>query len=69
MNWYRKYNEEKRNILKQADVTLNDRDYTSQETSLLYSIVINHIFSQSKKNISNETSKFVDFLDDFKKEM
>lgn len=69
MNWYRKYNKEKRERLKQADVVLKDKDYTAEETRLMYSAVTNHIFSQSKKQISNETNKYADFLEDFKNEM
>ena len=69
MNWYKKYNEEKREILKQADVVLTDKDYTAEETRLIYNTITNHIFSQSKKSISSETNKFVDFLNDFKNEM
>ena len=69
MNWYKRYNEKQRTQLKQADVILEDREYSSDETEKMYNEVVAHIFSQSKKNMGNERIKYVDFLDDFKKEM
>ena len=69
MNWYRKYNEKQRTDLKNADVILEDKDYSSNETEKLYDTVVTHIFSQSKNDISNERMKFMDILEDFKKEM
>ena len=69
MNWYRKYNEKQRAELKQADVMLEDKDYSSTETEKLYDTVVTHIVSQSKNDISNERMKFMDILEDFKKEI
>ena len=51
MNWYKKYDENKRNLLKQADIVLEDKDYNAEETKGMYNIIANHIFSQSKKYI------------------
>lgn len=69
MNWYKKYNEEKRELLKQADVILENKDYDPNETGKIYNLLATHIFSQSKKNMSDERNKYIDFLEDFKKEM
>lgn len=66
MNWYKKYDEEKRKLLKEADLILEDKEYNVDETKKIYDTIVAHIFSQSKNNISNETNKFIDILQDFK---
>lgn len=66
MNWYKKYDEKKRKLLKEADLILEDKEYNVDETKKIYDTIVAHIFSQSKNNISNETNKFIDILQDFK---
>lgn len=69
MNWYKKYDENKRNLLKQADIVLEDKDYNAEETKGMYNIIANHIFSQSKKYINIEANKYGDILQDLKEMM
>lgn len=69
MNWYQKYNQDKKELLKQADVILEDKEYNAEATGKLYNSVTNHIFSQSKKIISSETQKYIGILEDFRNAM
>ncbi|MBQ3413872.1 MAG: hypothetical protein IJH39_00660 [Clostridia bacterium] len=69
MNWYKKYNQDKKDLLKQADVILEDKEYNSEATGKLYSAVTSHIFSQSKKAIGSETQKYMGILEDFRNAM
>lgn len=69
MNWYKKYDENKRSLLKQADIVLEDKDYNAEETKGMYNIIANHIFSQSKKYINSEADKYGDILQDLKEMM
>jgi len=69
MNWYKKYNQDKKDLLKQADVILEDKEYNAEATGKLYNAVTSHIFSQSKNAIRNETQKYIGILEDFKNAM
>lgn len=62
MNLYQKMNTEQRNLLKEAGVVLEDKNYSEDEVRQLENTVTTHIFSQSKKIIGKETDKYMGIL-------
>lgn len=64
MNLYNKISQKQREDLKEADIIiLEGKDYTKEETNIMYNTLTSHIFSKSKKDIPNEIGKFRDVLE------
>lgn len=62
MNLYKNTSNEQRNDLLEADVKIEDREYSKEEILQIKNSVTSYIFSKSKKDIGKEIDKFNSFL-------
>lgn len=62
MNLYDITSVKQRNDLIDADVVIENREYSVEEIKNIRDIITSHIFSKSKKDIGKETDKYIDFL-------
>mgnify|MGYP002710113566 CR=1 FL=1 len=62
MNLYNEINEEQRNLLSEAGIKLENKDYTKDEIIALENSITGYIFSKSKKEIGETTNKYMKIL-------
>ena len=69
MNFKKDFSIEKQNLLQQADVKVEDKNYTSDEISNALNSVCSYIMSQSTKNgdLSKLIIKYNSIIDDLSK--
>lgn len=66
MNLYKIFNIEQIELLKEADVVVENRDYTTEERRYITNQVIGYIMNFSKKDISAIACKYESVLDKIK---
>lgn len=62
MNLYKGTTEQQRNDLKEADIIIENKDYSREETKNIYSNLTSYIFSKSKIEIPTELKKYEEIL-------
>lgn len=62
MNLYVGINEKQRNLLREAGIELENKDYTKDEITALENSITDYIFSKSKKEIEETTNKYMKIL-------
>lgn len=69
MNFKKDFSIEKQNLLQQADVNVEDKNYTSDEIRNALNSVCSYIMSQSTKNgdLSKLIIKYNSIIDDLSK--
>lgn len=63
MNLINKLNEEQIGLLKEADIIVENRDYTEDECKYVVGQVMRHIMSFSKKDIRDVANKYECVID------
>lgn len=63
MNLINELNEEQIGLLKEADIKIENKEYTDDECRYIKGQIISHIISFSKKDICNITSRYDGILD------
>lgn len=58
MNLYERITEKQRIDLKDADIVLENKNYSKEETKNIYSNLTSYIFSKSKTDIPTELKKY-----------
>ena len=66
MNLINELNDEQIKLLRDADVKVEDKDYSSDECKYVVRQVMRHIMSFSKKYISNVANKYENVIDKIK---
>ena len=62
MNLVNELSDEQIKLLKEADVVVEDRDYTCEEQRLLVDKILGYIMSFSKKDISSIVNRYQEIL-------
>lgn len=62
MNLYKDITEQQKNDLKEADIIIENRDYSVEETKNIYSNLTSYIFNKSKIEIPTELKKYEEIL-------
>lgn len=63
MNLINKLNEEQIGLLKEADIIVENKDYTEDECKYVVGQVMRHIMSFSKKDIRDVANKYENVID------
>lgn len=63
MNLINELNEEQIGLLKEADIAVENKEYTTDECRYIVGQVTRHIMSFSKKDISIIANKYEDVID------
>lgn len=67
MNLINELNEEQIGLLKEADIKIENKDYTQDECKYVVGQVMRHIMSFSKKDINTVTCKYESIIDKIKR--
>ena len=62
MNLINELNDEQIKLLKDADIIVEDKDYTVDECKYMVGQVMGHIMSFSKKDIRNVANRYEDVI-------
>lgn len=62
MNLYKDITQQQKNDLKEADIIIENRDYSVEETKNIYSNLTSYIFNKSKIEIPTELKKYEEIL-------
>lgn len=62
MNLYNEINEKKRELLRETEIELKNKDYNKDEIITLENVITSYIFSKSKKEIGETTNKYMKIL-------
>ena len=63
MNLINELNEEQISLLKEADIKVENKDYSNYECKYVVGQVMRHIMSFSKKDIRNVANKYEGVID------
>lgn len=66
MNLIDELNEEQIGLLKEADIKIENKDYTQDECKYVVGQVMRHIMSFSKKDIRNVANKYEGVIEKIK---
>ena len=66
MNLINELNEEQIRLLKEADIKVENKDYSNDECKYVVEQIMRHIMSFSKKDISNMANKYENVIDKIK---
>lgn len=66
MNLINELNNEQIRLLKEADIVVENKEYTEDECEYIVGQVMGHIMSFSKKDISNVANKYESVIDKIK---
>ena len=66
MNLINELNDEQLRLLREADILIKDKDYTTDECRYIVGQVMGHIMSFSKKDISAVACKYESIIDKIK---
>lgn len=66
MNLVNELSDEQIRLLKEADVVVEDRDYTCEECDLLLNKIIGYIMNFSKRDINKAVKRYESIMDKIK---
>lgn len=66
MNLISELNEEQIKLLKEADIKVENKDYSNDECKYIVGQVMRHIMSFSKKDISDVANRYESVIDKIK---
>lgn len=66
MNLINELNEEQIKLLKEADIKVENKDYSNDECKYVVGQVMRHIMSFSKKDISDVANRYESVIDKIK---
>lgn len=67
MNLYEEFNEENQILLKEAGISIENKDYSYDECKQVFHKVVEHIMSYSKNEIQDISYKYDNITDVFSK--
>lgn len=62
LNLYEEINEKQNELLKEADIIIENKNYNKEEIDYIYNSLSNHIFSKSKNDVGKEINKYMNLM-------